>query len=263
MNIAVGLARLGVPSAGHQLGDDEHGGLIREHVAASGVELLRSRRTTAPTATATARLDDRAGRRTSSSWTGTRAGCPDRRPPPACTSGSIGATLLPGADGRRAGASGRRRPACRSASTPTCGRRSRPRSTRSRGGSRRSRPLASLVKLSDEDAETYLPGRDPRDTLTSCSRMARCWGSHPGSRRAHMASAVPGWTYSRRRTSCDTIGAGDSLMARFSPRSSAGVVAGRLERAVLELIGRQAVAAAAVTVSRLGADPPSRAELNW
>jgi fructokinase len=58
----------------------------------------------------------------------------------------------------------------------------------------------------------------------------------------------------------DTIGAGDSYMAALIlgllSRSTAG-----LAPAVLETIGRTASAAAAITVSRPGANPPTLDEL--
>jgi len=52
----------------------------------------------------------------------------------------------------------------------------------------------------------------------------------------------------------DTIGAGDSFMA--------ALIASLLEDTSLDAAAATAIAAAAITVSRAGAQPPTRAELD-
>src|SRR5919109_446277 len=58
MNVAVGLARLGIPTTlAAQIGDDAAGHSIRRHLTDSGVR-LEALGPIGPTATATARLDE-------------------------------------------------------------------------------------------------------------------------------------------------------------------------------------------------------------
>ena len=59
LNVAVGLARLGVPvDFATTIGDDLHGDRIQEHLTRLGVNLLPASHTDDPTTTAVARLDE-------------------------------------------------------------------------------------------------------------------------------------------------------------------------------------------------------------
>ncbi|MGP7959240.1 carbohydrate kinase family protein [Sanguibacter sp. A247] len=132
--------------------------------------------------------------------------------------------------------------------------------------------LADVVKVSDEDLAWFAPGVDPLNV----ARRWSAWGAglvvvtrggdgawllrHDG-----RLLEVPG----RRVDVVDTVGAGDTFMgALLDALATGGVVGaaggrrlrGLSDEAVLTA-ARAAAAAASVTVSRAGANPPTRAEL--
>jgi fructokinase len=129
--------------------------------------------------------------------------------------------------------------------------------------------LADLVKLSEDDAAWIYPGRGVEAVLelilgfgprvVAVTRGAN--GAVAGSREAF--ADVPGI----RVTVVDTVGAGDSFGAAFvtalvdetafGPRATRAADEAVLTRALL-----YAVAASAITCTRTGAVPPSRAEID-
>jgi fructokinase len=123
-------------------------------------------------------------------------------------------------------------------------------------------PLTDVVKLSDEDALWLYPGKQLEDTaariLELGADLAVVTTGSQGSllRTASTQLSVP----SVPTDVADTIGAGDSYMAALIlgllTRGGAG-----LAPSVLEIIGRTASVAAAITVSRPGANPPTLEEL--
>jgi fructokinase len=274
LNVAVGLARLGVPTTlAAQVGDDAHGERIRRHLADSGVR-LEAPGPTGPTATATAMLDA-AGHATydfALRWDPARL--PDPSPYTLLHVGSIGAWMLPGAGvvadlverARGAGVPVSFDPNVRPALAPdldAVGRRVR-----------RLAALASIVKLSDEDAAILRSagsdegaGADaPAETtvdellglgpaLVAMTRGAA--GASLGGRSARVEVAAGPVEVA------DTIGAGDAWMAGLL----AGVVTeGWSSRTTFDAeelawLGELAGATAAITCSRPGADPPWRHEL--
>lgn len=125
--------------------------------------------------------------------------------------------------------------------------------------------LADIVKLSDEDAEWLYPGWGADavvDTLLETG--ARVVAVTMGGEGALIGSAgdrvtVPAPSVKVR----DTVGAGDTF--------SAGLIDAVLhtpallqtaDADALTTLGRHAASAAAITVQRPGADPPTRAELD-
>lgn len=286
MNVAVGLARLGVPTTlAAQVGSDPHGTRIREHLTGSGVR-LEALAPTGPTATATARLDSVGHATYDFDLRWDPAELPDPAPYTLLHVGSIGAWMPPGADAvadlvaraRDAGVPVSFDPNVRPAlvdDLEAVGHRVRDLVT-----------AASIVKLSDEDAATLAgagpdasadegaaapgdtsPGAAaPGDTIVdellglgpALVAMTRgAVGSLLGSRSARVA--VP----AGRVDVVDTIGAGDAWMAGLL----AGLVtegwAARTSFAAddLDWLGELATATAAITCSRPGADPPWRTEL--
>jgi fructokinase len=127
--------------------------------------------------------------------------------------------------------------------------------------------VADLVKASDDDLALLHPGRDPLD-------VARSWlAAGPAvvvvTRGGAGAAAVTG-----ERTVevpapavevVDTVGAGDAFgAALLHALAEGGALGGRLDHLDVELLRRAmafAAAAAAVTCTRRGADPPRRDEL--
>ncbi|HYJ70421.1 MAG TPA: carbohydrate kinase [Nocardioidaceae bacterium] len=264
MNVAVGLARLGVSTTlAAQVGDDPPGESIRRHLSDSGVR-LEALGPAGPTATATARLDE-TGHATYEfdlHWH------PAELPDPAAYAlvhvGSIGSWMPPGAAAvadlvtaaRAAGVPVSFDPNVRPALAPDL------EAVRQRVSALAT--AATIVKLSDEDAGTLdgdaesvvddLAGLGP--SLVAMTRGSAGSHLHSGATRVDVAAGSV--------TVADTIGAGDAWMAGLL----AGVVSeGWPMRAAysadeLDWLGRLAGTTAAITCSRPGADPPWRHELD-
>ncbi len=136
--------------------------------------------------------------------------------------------------------------------------------------------LADVVKASDEDLEWLYPGVDPLDS-------ARRWLSLGGTEGPAMVVVTRGaagpWgitaageaAYPAPRVEvADTVGAGDSFMAALLSGIVDRGLDGAQNRKDLRELPAEGLAellahasrAAAVTVSRPGANPPTRAELN-
>jgi fructokinase len=122
--------------------------------------------------------------------------------------------------------------------------------------------LTNIVKLSDEDAHWLYPGQDldqtARHILHLGADLAVITQGSSGSLLATPATrmSIP----AVESKVVDTIGAGDSYMS--------ALILGLLTRgtdglapAVLEQLGRTAAVAAAITVRRAGANPPTADEL--
>jgi len=266
-NVALGLARLGVVTEFHTaIGDDADGELIDRHLRASGVTITVDSVTTAPTSEAVATLaqDGSATYRFTLSWD--PAHLHDLGSPTLIHTGSIGAFLQPGSAvtrdiierSRSLGALISFDPNIRPSLMPE------PETTRVLF-----EELAfstHLTKLSDEDAEYLYPGRAPEDVLdllldggVSVAVITR------GGEGASLASGDDRVSISAVRTEVvDTVGAGDSFMAALIWALSFDGVRwdGRpISADRLRLIGDTAARAAAVTVSRPGADLPTLGDL--
>lgn len=268
LNVAVALSRLGVDTRLlTALGNDERADLVEKHLAASGVELVPGSRRLLRTSTATATLrpDGSAVYDFDVTWD-----------PPALPSlevealhaGSIGLFLQPGAETVRdqlEAAAGRTLisldPNIRPSLLPNL---AAVRSTfESLAG------LATVVKLSDEDAEWLFPGApiatvvqrllDLGPALVAVTRGAA------GCLLASTEAAVD--VAASATTVVDTIGAGDSFMGALIRQVlvldlSRDLIDGlSLWPEELAEIGRFAADVAAATVGRPGADPPWLHEL--
>ncbi|MFJ8312959.1 MULTISPECIES: carbohydrate kinase [unclassified Streptomyces] len=287
-NVALGLGRLGHRvRLATRIGDDPLGKEIHARLAGSGVALTDGSVTDGATSTATARLD--AGGSATYDFDIRWDPVPDAVLP-AFTgvpnhlhTGSVAATLRPGADLVLAAVREARGPA-----TVSYDPNLRPALLGSPAAERsRVEQLVSLsdvVKASDEDLAWLYPGRAPAD-------VAREWatggpalvvltlggdGAHAYWRRGHVE--VPG----RRVDVVDTVGAGDAFMAgllsglmvrgllgaghgpghgerarRTLDRATAGPLPAPELTAALSL----AAGVAALTCTREGADPPTLASL--
>lgn len=131
--------------------------------------------------------------------------------------------------------------------------------------------LADVVKASDEDLRWLHPEQDIED-------VARTWARSGSAlvvvtRGAEGSFAVTGAGLHRaeapRVEVCDTVGAGDTFMGALIDGLLRSGFSGAAERQRLRDIDAGAVqsllafaaACAAITVSRLGADPPRRSEI--
>ena len=127
--------------------------------------------------------------------------------------------------------------------------------------------LADLVKASDEDLEALYPGN------TIDESVARLLGLGPSAVVVTRGRDGATWFHGHSRVDApsvdvevaDTIGAGDTFgAAMLDALWDLDVLGGRLaalDASTIEAVLRRAAKAAAVTVSRPGADPPYRHEL--
>ncbi|MQS10855.1 carbohydrate kinase [Streptomyces kaniharaensis] len=254
-NVAFGLARLGRSATLlTQLGDDAHGRLIRAHLESAGVTVRADEVARTPSAVVELDCDGRAQYAFDIGWTLPPAELPC--PPGHLHLGSIAAVTEPGAaavldlvERWRGRASVSYDPNVRPA---LMGERT--------GAVRRVErcvALSEVVKASDEDLDWLYPGEDPES-------VARHWLTLGPAVVAVTRGAAGAFALTADGTReeaaavvvpvADTVGAGDSFMAAFLHARAAG--------SPLPACLTHAVTAAALTVSRPGANPPTVAELD-
>jgi fructokinase len=273
-NVALALARLDVPVALlTQTGHDEYGGRVADRLAGSGAELVAAATASGRTATATATLarDGSAAYDFELEWS-----LPHQQLP-ACDVlhvGSLAAVLEPGRTTvldlvEQAWARGvfvSYDPNVRPAFVDD--RRSAWRDLETLAD------RATMVKLSEEDVAALHPGADPDDIARSLlagertelvllTRGADGASAYAlaGTTELHVEAPAPPVAV------VDTIGAGDAFTAgALTVLLESGAVgdfgAGMPgDETSLEALLRAAMQVAAVTCSRRGAEPPTRAEL--
>lgn len=253
-NVAYGLARLGRPAVlVTELGPDANGRLIRAHLESAGVTVRAEQ--SARTPSAVVRLDGQGHAQYTFDIGWTLPPVDLDVAPAAVHLGSIGAVTEPGAASVLALAQ-RWRGRAPISYDPNV----RPALMGERAGAvrrvERCVALSALVKASDEDLAWLYPGERPeavaeRWLALGPSTVAVTLGERGAfaltAEGEHLrVPAVPGRV-------ADTVGAGDSFMAALLHARAAGAgLPGGLA---------QAATAAAITVSRPGANPPSAAEL--
>jgi len=261
-NVAYGLGRLGVKtSLLTSIGDDERGAAIARHLSSAGVSLLPGSTSADRTASATATLasDGSASYEFDISWELAPVAPPSI--PRILHTGSIASFLSPGAGAVKTLLEQSYRetmvtydPNIRPALLGT--------HAEALAIFEDLVPLTDAVKLSDEDAHWLYPGLgldDAADRVLGLGAgLAVITRGSEGSLLATPANRL--YVPAVKTVVADTIGAGDSYMAALIygllSRSSDG-----LAPAVLEILGRTASKAAAITVSRSGANPPTAEEL--
>jgi fructokinase len=253
LNVAVGLRRLGVAATLHsRFGADPHGVAIAQHLEESGVPVTPGTVADEPTSVALATIgpDGAATYTFSISWD----------PAPVDPSGyalvhtgSIGAALQPGAD------------RVEKLLAATDGLVSfdpnvRPALMGHDAVARVERfvALSDIVKASDEDLEWLYPGRPVAKVLAAWLALGPrlVVVTRGGDGADALSAAGPVHVAAPKTKVADTIGAGDSFMA--------GLLAAILRNGFDDVAGAVAYAArcAAITVSRPGADPPTRDEVS-
>lgn len=272
-NVAIGLARLGHPTrlATH-IGTDPRGARIAELMAAESVELSADSLTAERTPTAAAHLD--------AAGVATYQFDLDWQLDPALVTvpagghvhtGSIAATLSPGG-----AAVAEIVAAARAHATVSYDPNARPTLM---GEPSSVLPtiehlisLSDVVKASEEDAAWLYPGRPVAEVLQHWAELgpALCAITQGGSEAVLLLAGELHRLPTLPTTVADTVGAGDSFMAGLiSGLLDAGLLGGTDARSrlyaaswseVLPAVER-ALACAAITVSRVGANPPTRAEL--
>lgn len=272
-NVALGLSRLGRHTdLATWFATDERGELIRAHLEDSGVHLVPGSDGATRTSTAQATLDT-AGSATYTfdlDWQ-----VPEFTPGDdvvALHVGSIAATLAPGAAAVAAQVR-----AAREHATISYDPNARPSIM---GTAAQAMPAigdliadADVVKVSDEDIEWLQPGRDVLDVATEWADrgpafvvVSRGGDGSVGVTAAGQRLTVP----SPRVQVADTVGAGDSYMGGLLDALWSADLLGARRRAALHAIDpgtlrtamEHAARIAAITVSRPGANPPGRAELD-
>lgn len=278
MNVAVGLARLG-----HQVqflgryGQDEYGHQVVEHLRGNGVR-LPFEADDRPTSVAQAVLDENGAADYDFQLDWSLDVSPVRIDELLADTdllhvGSIGAMLEPGASVVRQALERAHRHALISYD-PNCRPSIIPDSSDARARAEQIVGLAHVVKASDEDLLWLYPHRTVEDS-------ARAWLS-AGVRLVVVTRGAMGpWALSRgtgpdgvsvpaaRVTVADTVGAGDSFMAALLCGLADREILGASGASSLEQLGADevtallgyAAAAAGVTVSRSGAQLPTREDL--
>ena len=274
-NVAVALSRLGQRTAlVTQIGADDYGALIRTHLEHNGVEVILAGPPGPPTSRALARLDDQgaASYEFELSWDVRRLRLAEGST--AVHIGSLGVMLAPGGEQVLRLAES----ACRSGDVViSYDPNARPSVTPERREvaaiAERAAASAHVVKMSDEDLAFLFPGTTPAQLA------ARLLGGGRPTQLLVITMGRDGATVVTRSSRfavpavpvevVDTVGAGDTFTAallaglaeagQLSPAALAGRVAG--EPDLLRDVVGQALAAAALTCTRPGADPPTAGEL--
>ncbi|WP_123291694.1 carbohydrate kinase [Curtobacterium sp. PhB78] len=258
-NVALGLGRLGAPvEFATWLGDDARGQQIADHLEASGVELVPGVFGATKTSTATIRL------------------APDGQPtyefgiewdlphlpqtPRWLHIGSIGAFLQPGAGkvrelAQRTAAAG---------GTVSFDPNIRPALLGDPAAARvwfeQLAADASVLKLSDEDAAWLYPGDSANAVLERLLKLGVMLGAiTSGAAGATLATTRERVTVPSERVDVvDTVGAGDTYMATLIWQLQDNTITlDALDSIALTRLGQVSTSAAAITVSRRGADLPT------
>ncbi|WP_395400704.1 carbohydrate kinase [Arthrobacter sp. UC242_113] len=280
LNVAVGLARLGHPvQFVGRYGRDAYGESVAAHLRASSV-MLPQAPDGLPTSVATALVDDDGAATYTFDLAWELPGLAERLPfmlqgTTLLHTGSIATMLAPGAAEVLAAVE-HAHPAATISFDPNC----RPSIITDADYARRQAEkfvtLADIVKASDEDLAWLYPGADP---LESARRWLQLGGSEGPAMVVVTRGAAGPWGITAageaefaapRVEVADTVGAGDSFMAALLSGVVDRGLAGAQNRADLRALPAEGLTAllahasraAAVTVSRAGANPPTRAELN-
>ncbi|KRE88233.1 carbohydrate kinase family protein [Arthrobacter sp. Soil764] len=274
LNVAVGTARLGLPtSLVTHYGDDAYGLMIEKHLQSNGVVPVRGGDASTSTATATLGRDGAATYAFDITWDLNGAALPALAAVEASIhvhTGSIAAILSPGdaavrslIDAARSHATVSFDPNCRPGISPDV--------AAARDRVEAFVAASDIVKASDEDLSRLYPDRTPEESLAAWLELgpavvALTRGAHgPVLLNRQGRVELPGETVNV----ADTVGAGDSFMAALISGLSQSDLLGAAARprlvaltsADLRSLAGYANRAAAITCSRPGANPPGMVEL--
>jgi fructokinase len=280
LNVAVGLARLDHPVQFiGRYGRDPYGDAVAAHLRSSSV-MLPQGPDDLPTSVATALIDDDGAATYTFDLTWELPGIADRlgfmlQGTTLLHTGSIATMLAPGATAVLAAVE-YAHPRATISFDPNC----RPSIIADVDYARRQAEkfasLADVVKASDEDLEWLYPGEDVLESARRWMTLGRT--ERPAMVVVTRGAAGPWGITAAGEAECpapkvdvaDTVGAGDSFMAALLSGLVDRGLDGAQNRKDLRGLPAEGLAdllahasrAAAVTVSRPGANPPTRAELN-
>lgn len=282
MNVAVGLARLGHPVQFlGRFGRDAYGDMVARHLRINDV-MVPLPPDSQPTSVARAVLDSDGAARYefALSWS-----LPDLRPDDGAVNfmvaattllhtGSIASMMDPGAE-QVLDAVIDAHPRATISYDPNCRPSIITNVDHARAQAEKFVALSDVVKASDEDLEWLYPGVDPKESARKWLALGGAEG--PAVVVVTQGSAGPWAVCAAGEISCaaplvdvaDTVGAGDSFMAALLSALVDRELDGAQRRTDLRAMNTSMLAdvigyaarAAAITVSRAGANPPTRAEL--
>lgn len=272
LNVAVGLQRLGVPATLHSnFGRDAHGAVVAAHLAASSVTVTPTTVDDRPTSVALATIgsDGAASYTFTIEWDPAPLGAPTGTFD-AVHIGSIGAALEPGATlVERLAAEAQ--PSATISFDPNVRPQLMGPADTARPRIERLVAIADVVKASDEDLAWLYPDADATDVAQTWLALGPTLVvvTRGGDGADVLSAAGRIWVPAPRTQVADTIGAGDSFMSGLlAALSDRGLLGGERRAALRELSASDlrevvgfAARCAAITVSRTGADPPTRADL--
>ena len=273
-NVALGLGRLGRPvDLLTWLAPDAYGARVTSHLAASGVRVLTGNRSPLATPVAMAHIDEtgQASYKFDLTWELPTAWDDDDVAPIVVHTGSIATTLQPGGPAVLREVT-KRRPT----STVTYDPNARPALMGTPAEALavidQFVGVADVVKASDADLQWLYPGREPGEVAAEWARSGPAvvvvtLGEHGA--LAATSSGLQLHIPAVKVQVVDTVGAGDSFMSGLIDGLWTAGLLGGANRAALQAIDEQTlrtilercIRIAAVTVSRAGANPPSRSEL--
>lgn len=268
-NVALTLGRLGRhPTLLTSIGDDDAGGVVRRWLDAAGVTVCACR--SERTSVAVAHLDAEGSARYEFAidWSIDADGAP---PADVVHLGSIAALIEPGAT-VSAEVFARHRGRALLSYDPNI----RPALIEDREAARRRVlslvALADVVKASDEDVAWLHPGENVEEVARRWARSGPALVVVTAGAGGAFAVAPDGEVRvaAVETDVVDTVGAGDTFMGALLDGLLAAGVEGADARHVLSAMGaddlaallRRSATAAAITVGRPGADPPTLAELD-
>jgi len=279
-NVAVGLARLGVPARMlARIADDMLGRRLRDHLAANDVDLTHVAPATEQTSMAMVALgadgvpsyDFRITGTADWQWTAEELKGALDGPVVALHSGSLALTMQPGAAVLRE-LMAQAAPTATISYDPNCRPMLMGDPADVLAGVHELLAVADVVKVSSEDLAWLSPDRSPEDVLEDWLGRGPAIVAITLGSDGVLAGTPEGLRVRRPGvlvTVIDTVGAGDTfsgaLLAGLHDRDLLGAAARPALRAVdeptLHALLDEAALAAAITCSRRGADPPTRADL--
>lgn len=275
LNVAIGIARLGHEVAyATRFADDEYGAMIRAHLdKEADLTLTPGSDAAASTSTAKAILDESGAATYEFDIQWDVADALDDAPVGHLHTGSIAATLAPGAQAVLAAAE-----RAQQTGTVSYDPNARPTLMGDAVTTRKQVEaviaVSDVVKSSDEDITWLYDGADIEEVMERWAELGAALvvvtRGAKGAKVLVAATDERGTVDAVKATVVDTVGAGDSFMSGLiSGLLDLGLLGGSAERDALRRASLadvrpaidRATACGNITVSRAGANPPTRAEL--